>query len=63
MMLRCVFTMNCPRNNKYVFFIQIYLRITREKKEEERDVYTMICTIEKVVSLQPIICGVINKLG
>lgn len=60
MMLHCVFTMNCPRNNKYVFFIQIYLRITREKKEEERDVYTMI---EKVVSLQPIICGVINKLG
>lgn len=45
------------------FFIQIYLRITRERKEEERDVYTMICTIEKVVSLQPIICGVINKLG
>ena len=52
--------MNRARNNKYVFFIQIYLRITREKKEEERDVYTMI---EKVVSLQPIICGVINKLG
>lgn len=62
MMLHCVFTMNRARNNKY-FFIQIYLRITRERKEEERDVYTMICTIEKVVSLQPIICGVINKLG